>query len=425
MTSRLVRTCVLLLLAGTAQAGLAASTAADRPADNGVTLERIMSDADWMGNAPEDAFWAPDGQRIYYRQKEQGSKIRDLHGLDPATGKSTKVAAEALAQADTGDGAFDLARARYVYVHDGDIFVRLLANGKTRQITRTPEVESHARFMADGRHVAFMSGDNWYLYDLDSGLVSRAADVETGKDPAEKDRSFDYLKSQQKRIFRTLREAAEEKDQEREHDRALQKADPTAGPLPFYLGDDIKILDKSLSPAGHYMLVVTQKADYDEGKHGTMPNYVTDSGYVETKEERTKVSRNAPAPQQLWMLDLAGHRMEKLDLTVLPKIESDPLAKLRKSALKWHVAHGEDADAVKKALKAPDVRPVTVGGIVWSDDGSQVAVQFRAIDNKDRWLATVNFDKARLVPRHRLHDDAWINWNFNDFGWLRDNRTLW
>src|SRR5690606_40764901 len=45
--------------------------------------------------------------------------------------------------------------------------------------------------------------------------------------------------------------------------------------------------------------------------------------------------------------------------------------------------------------------------------------------NKDRWLAAVDLAQARLQPRHRLTDPAWINWNFNDFGWLPDNRTLW
>jgi len=29
------------------------------------------------------------------------------------------------------------------------------------------------------------------------------------------------------------------------------------------------------------------------------------------------------------------------------------------------------------------------------------------------------------VPQHHLHNDAWINWQFNDLGWLKDNRTLW
>ena len=39
----------------------------------------------------------------------------------------------------------------------------------------------------------------------------------------------------------------------------------------------------------------------------------------------------------------------------------------------------------------------------------------RAVDNKDRWIATVAADgDAGLRPRHRLTDPAWINWTFND-----------
>ena len=50
----------------------------------------------------------------------------------------------------------------------------------------------------------------------------------------------------------------------------------------------------------------------------------------------------------------------------------------------------------------------------------------RAVDNKDRWIATRRFRRrARCATAHRLSDPAWINWNFNDFGWLPDNRTLW
>ncbi|RYE97399.1 MAG: S9 family peptidase, partial [Oxalobacteraceae bacterium] len=61
----------------------------------------------------------------------------------------------------------------------------------------------------------------------------------------------------------------------------------------------------------------------------------------------------------------------------------------------------------------------------WSDDGRNVAVEIRAVDNKDRWIASVDLAEATLQPRHRLSDSAWINWDFNDFGWLPDNRTLW
>ena len=48
----------------------------------------------------------------------------------------------------------------------------------------------------------------------------------------------------------------------------------------------------------------------------------------------------------------------------------------------------------------------------------------RAVDNKDRWIATVDLASATLQPRHRLTDPAWINWSFNDFGWLPDGAAV-
>ena len=48
----------------------------------------------------------------------------------------------------------------------------------------------------------------------------------------------------------------------------------------------------------------------------------------------------------------------------------------------------------------------------------------RAIDNKDRWIATVNLDRHELVNHHRLSDKAWVNDDFSDIGWLPDNNTL-
>jgi len=65
------------------------------------------------------------------------------------------------------------------------------------------------------------------------------------------------------------------------------------------------------------------------------------------------------------------------------------------------------------------------GGIVWSPDGKALAIQFLSMDNKDRWIASVDFARYALVPQHRLSDSAWINWTLNEFGWLRDSRTLW
>ena len=147
-----------------------------------------------------------------------------------------------------------------------------------------------------------------------------------------------------------------------------------------------------------------------------MPLYVTESGYEEFENVRTRVGRNDPAPHTLWAVDLASGKAEKVSFDALPGIAADPLADLRKAA-------GKDA--------LTGNRPVHVGAgfgspsMVWNADGSQAAVMLRSVDNKDRWIGAYTPGKAALDNRHRLTDNAWINWNYNDFGWLPDGRTLW
>ncbi|PCH91726.1 MAG: hypothetical protein COB85_08810 [Bacteroidetes bacterium] len=51
------------------------------PADVGsekITLKQAMADPDWIGNQPQNAFWAADSATIIYSQKQQGSTLRDL-----------------------------------------------------------------------------------------------------------------------------------------------------------------------------------------------------------------------------------------------------------------------------------------------------------------------------------------------------------
>jgi dipeptidyl aminopeptidase/acylaminoacyl peptidase len=86
---------------------------------------------------------------------------------------------------------------------------------------------------------------------------------------------------------------------------------------------------------------------------------------------------------------------------------------------------GEDDEAEEEDDDEPDLRDVQVGPVVWNDDGTRAALMVFSADNKDRWIVTVDLEDGRLEPRHRLHDPAWINWDFNEMGWLDDGETLW
>src|SRR5690606_33952926 len=120
---------------------------------------------------------------------------------------------------------------------------------------------------------------------------------------------------------------------------------------------------------------------------GKMPKYVTESGYEEAEDVRTRVGRNPPLGQALKLVGLADGSVRDLPLSSLPGIDRDPLAALRKQA-------------GQPALEGE--RRVRIEAIQWSVESGEVALMARAVDNKDRWIATVDVDAARLQPAHRL-----------------------
>ncbi len=408
---------------------VSAAPASNTPAANALDMETIMANPDWLGHGVETPYWSVDGRSIYYSLKRDGSPVRDLYRTDVASGQSTKLEPAAMAQAQ-GPTVFDRSHQHAAFILHGDVFVVDTGNGRRTQVTRSPQGKSSPQFSAGGSALQFRDGDDWYSYDLASGVTSPAAVLKFANDPQAK--KPDQMNDMQLGLFKTLRQMKADKQALKDQDNALDAADPGRAPAPFWLGDKAKAVDTELSPDGRWLLVVTIPKDYDEGRAPPVNHYVTESGYTEAKEARTYVGHNEPAPQSLLLLDLRAHRSYPLATDDLPGIMDDPLKTLRSQTVAALEKAGKSEQA--KALKAPDMRAVRIvaggedgggGGIVWSDDGSHLAVQLRAIDNKDRWLASVDFSQHKLVTQERLTDAAWINGNFNDFGWLKDNRTLW
>ena len=395
------------------------------PATTPVTLEQIMANTDWIGNQPEEAYWGYDSKAVYYSQKREGSALHDLYMVDTAGGAPHKLSDAELAGASAPDGAYNHARTFHVFVRGNNVFVRNLLTGSLRQLTRYPGKKDSPSFMADGSHVQWHEDNDIYLYDLNSGVTALAADVQLKDDPDKNQGPKNYLQAEQTRLFEALSREQTNKQARDAQKAAERSADATQVAAPWYLGDKLSIAASSLSPDGRWLVLVTQAKSYEAGADGIMPDYVTDSGYVETSKEHTYVGLNPPPAQQVKVLDLSNHTAFDLDLTQLPGIKTDPLADLRKGAVEWDVQHGIERKTAEDSVKAPAVREVSVNNLDWSDDGSGLALQFVSNDNKDRWLASVDFAKKALVTQDRLTDQAWVGFSFFDFGWMHDNHSLW
>lgn len=412
------------LAAAALGSGLAARADSPQPgsAPPDIALERIMADPDWIGAPVHEAYWSSEGRAVYYSLKRAGSPIVDLHRVDVAQRADRVVEGEAMAEAD-GRAVYDLEGRQAAFVRNGDIFVRNLSSGRLTQVTRTPQEKASPQFSPDGRRLSFRADQAWFVYDERTGVTTPAAILKLEKDPDAPPKPDD-LRALQLRIFSTLKKQHDDKELVRHHADALQRSDASRAVLPFYLGDDIRLVETVLSPDARWLLAVTEPKSAEPGYEGKLTRYVTESGYEEFDKERVRVGRNPPAPQSLLLLDLADHTAHGLATDSLPGIHDDPLRAVREEN-GTHDPPSSDENkprAVAVQFKDPDVG---AGGIRFSRDGRALAIQLRSIDNKDRWIATVDFARFRLVPQHRLTDSAWIGSRFNEFGWLNDNRSLW
>ena len=292
-----------------------------------ISLEQIMQDPDWIGPPVESPYWSVDGKSIYYSLKRTGSSLRDLHVVSLGDGRDAVVDGAAQAQADGPDAVFDKDRKRAAFIRHGDVFMRDAASGKLTQLTRTAQQEAAPRFSQDGRFLRFRANNDWYSYDIEGGIGALAAVVRLDKDPDKK--KPDAFEEMQLRLSSNLKRDRDDREAKRRREDELSGADRTRLPAPIYLGDDVAIGDTSLSPNGRWLVVVTQPKGFEEGRSGKMPRYVTESGYEEVENVRTRVEKNGYPAQRLYLVDLESRALDELETKGLPGIDDDPLAAIR------------------------------------------------------------------------------------------------
>lgn len=389
-----------------------------------LTLEQIMANPDWISVPPEAPYWSADGSRVYFEKQPHGSKLQSLYAIATRGGGVSKVASADWSHTGSTQAAFNRALTLEAYVTHGDLFVKRVAGGNVTQLTRGAGV-SHPFFLADGKQVAYQRDGKWFIVDPASGLTTRVADIRLADAPDTPPAKYNYVTADPLRLFDALKKKRERDKAAREQARSLAQADVSRAGTPWYLGDDITIVARSLSPNARWLVLVTAPKHYDKGPKGNMPRYINDDGSIKMISVHRRVGMNNPPQNHLLLLDLKTHKQYALDVDKLPGIEDDPLADLRESAVEWDVKHGISRDKAKASVKAPKMRAVNVYDIEWNNAGDQVAIGLVATDFKDRWIATVDFDDHELVTANRLTDRAWINWTHNTFDWLPDNKSLW
>lgn len=389
------------------------------------TLEQIMADPDWMGRSPERAFWSLDGTSVLFHQKQENSPVRNLHRLTFSGGQAVvnEVALSALHQEATQSRVYNASKQQAAYIFERNIFVVELATGAIQQLTQDNQNRTDLQFLRDGR-LSYRQGNDFYAIEPASGRTQLIANLVTSDAPEPVRAPKDYLAKEE--IDLILYNQVQRKERQQEHDYrvAIQNSNQSTAPAAFYLGKNLHIAEASLSPTGDKLIVALAEPQSWRGESDLMPRFVTETGRIEMQNVRRRVADAQPVKHQLFVLDLATGTKQALGYETLPGFDEDVLRSVREEN---YAARGE----VYKSKKEPRAIGVISrwstgqGNIVWQEDGSTAAVMLRAWDNKDRWIATLDFKNNKLVSQHRLHDEAWINRHFNDMGWLPNSSKLW
>ncbi|MEK6374332.1 MAG: prolyl oligopeptidase family serine peptidase [Acidobacteriota bacterium] len=377
-----------------------------------LSIDNIMRGPGLVGWEPEELRWSPDGARVYFSWKQYNEpleKDRDTYVVNRDGGGLRKLSDEEKKDAPPSGGAqWTRDRMRAVFADDGDIF--LWADGKRRALTQTNDGESGPQWTFDEKRVTFIRANNVFAIDLGSGAVEQLTNVAgpEDKNPLWDDKKGTDSQELLKKEERKLLDIVERRAKKREEEEAKRKKEH---PLkPFKLERKQTVTAAKLSPDGKYVVALVTN-ESDKAKKTIVPNYVTESAYTDTIPSREKVGDTQP-PARLAILSTANGEQKWFEHGLkAPQVKEESEQKTEKT------------EAAEKTDKPKD-REVGLRMPVWSDDGKRAFVVIRSADNKDAWVMAFDPSVARGHNIASLHDDAWIRFDPNAYGWLADNQTV-
>ncbi|MFT4724633.1 MAG: dipeptidyl aminopeptidase/acylaminoacyl peptidase [Colwellia sp.] len=383
-----------------------------------ITLEQIMSDPDWMGRSPQSWYWGDDNQTIFYKQKRAGSPLSDLYRQATLDKEAEKVKLAQMHVVSDRNAQRNKANTHEVYTFEGNVFVKELASLDVQQLTYTSAYEYSTMFLNNG-NVAYRVGNKFFEHDLSSNKIIELANLQLKKDPKDSEESQSYIASEQHDLIAYVALQKRNSELRKNQQEKLKAQNATLTKSDFYLGDNKRINHASLSPNGDKLIVSISSGESSQADSDTMPNYIADDGHIKAEKVRQRVADNRQYNDELFLLDLKSGQKFPLSYEVLPGADEDVLTSVK-------TENYQREGKVYQSKKSPrNIHVMQANSpIQWHENGKQVAVLLEAWDNKDRWLTTVNLMENKLESQHRLHDDAWINWSFNEFGWLKGDNTL-
>ena len=372
-----------------------------------LTVEKIMRDPKWIGTSPSNPFWSADGTKLFFDWNPEKASSDSLYYISLENKIPVKAtAAEREKVINANNIRYNLIRSAFVFEKDGDIFYKEVKPNKIRRITQTQELESDPQFSFNEKEIVYNKNHNLFSWNINTGETRQLTNFQSGEEEKTEGKASaedQWLEKEQLKYMQVLRDR-----KEKQHLRDLYDSIHKRKNLRKINIDNKSIRDLSISHDGKFISYSLYQPA--EKKHPTIiPDYVTETGFTTNIPGREKVGE-PQGNSEFFIYDIQADTVFQIKTESIEGIRDIP---------EYVKDYPKEFERRKKENA---VRKVNFFSAKWSPGGSNLVLDIRSQDHKDRWLMLWNPDTKNLKLLDRQHDIAWIGgpgiWNT---GWIDEN----
>lgn len=376
-----------------------------------LSVDYIMRDPKWMGTFPAAHFWSSDSKQIYFNYNPEKNPSDSLYKIEPAAGaKPMKVSVQEERMLKK-EAIYSEDKNLKLYKKGNQVLLEDLKKRKTTTLFDWYGPLEKLKFLANENYISFSSDLNFYWFDRTTNRLEKLTSITNGSKPAKtkpaESGKINFLEKENLALLEEVRKRKEAQKASQDYRASIREA--TAEEFVFYT-EGKSLTNLQLSADARYVTfsVFTPPA---ANKATKVPDYTAASGYTEDLNSRPKVGTTA-GKVDIGIYDLQRDTVYYVNTATLPGIKDAPDYRADYPERTWEVKN----------------RELSLTGPTFSPDGTKAVIQARAVDNKDRWIASIDLTTGALITLDRQRDEAWIGgpgigWG-GTLGWLPDSKHL-
>ncbi len=367
-----------------------------------LSIRSIMRAEEIVGQSPAGVRWSADGETIYFTWVPGGNEWdadREWYRVPAGGGEPVRLTDDeeddlnvVTASGDISpDGEWELIGL------GGDIWLRDRDSREMVQLTATRGGEGQATWSADGSEIFYRGGEDLFAMSVENGRIRQLTDIRAGDPPSfepeeEDDPQRRFLIEQQRELFEFIRRQHQEDERQRLEREEAANEPPEPGELqPTYVPNGERVGQMVPNGDGSYIAISTFRDSGGDTEATPVPFWITESGYTEPRNVRSKVGDSQPGRSRAGFIDAATGEVTYFD------------------------AAPEDFEG--------NVSTQLLG---WNDAGTHALIAGSSDDDENRWLWTVEAATGERALIHHLYDEAWVGGPCGGCrGWLPGEDRVW